>query len=74
MFSSSVRGPGMEPFMLHGRHKDGPMHRVEKPRGITRDYISGIRLRPLAIGIRTYATVPVLKGPVGQDTEGKRFY
>jgi len=22
--------------MLHGRHRDGPMHRVEKPRGITR--------------------------------------
>src|SRR6202521_389571 len=53
----------MEPFMLNGRHRDGPMHRVEKPRGITRDYISGIRLRSLASETRTYATVPVLKGP-----------
>jgi hypothetical protein len=60
--------------MLHGRHRDGPMHRVEKPRGITRDYISGIRLRSLAAGIRPYATVPVLRGPAEQDTGRKRFY
>jgi hypothetical protein len=38
--------------------QDGSMHRVEKPRGITRDYISGIRFRSLASGIRPYATVP----------------
>jgi hypothetical protein len=47
------------------------MDRAEKPRGITRDYISGIRLRSLASEIRTYATVPVLKGPAEQDAGGK---
>ena len=59
--------------MRHGPQGDGAMHRVEKPRGITRDYISGIRLRSLASEIRTYATVPVLKGPdVTRHKGGKR--
>jgi hypothetical protein len=62
----------MEPFIRHGPQGDGAMHRVEKPRGITRDYISGIRLRSLASEIRTYATVPVLKGPdVDKRLRGK---
>jgi hypothetical protein len=29
----------MELFMLHGRHRDRPMFKAEKPRGITLDYI-----------------------------------
>ncbi len=47
----------MEPFMLHGRHRDGPMFKAEKPRGITRDYILGIRFRPLHRETWTCATV-----------------
>src|SRR5260370_27223265 len=31
--SSNVRGPGMEPFMLHGPHAGGLMFKAEKPEG-----------------------------------------
>src|SRR5271156_1179259 len=56
----------MEPFMPVGPQAGGLMVKAEMARGIARDYISRIRLRPLHREYDPYATVPVLKFPAGK--------